>query len=114
MATNEHGVQFEIGDLTDVDLTGLLDGDLLIYDSGTDTWIRVPSSSFGGGSAFQFVHDQAVASAGWTITHSLGGFPNVTIVDTNGEQIEADIDYLDNNTLQVNFSTATAGKAYLS
>ena len=32
-------VSVSVSDLTDVDLTGLADGDILIWDAGTSTWI---------------------------------------------------------------------------
>lgn len=36
-----------LGDLGDVDLTGLTDGDTLVWDAGTSTWI--PGAGGGGG-----------------------------------------------------------------
>ncbi len=37
-------------DLTDVDVTGIADGDVLIWDAGTSTWIVSSSGGGGGGS----------------------------------------------------------------
>ena len=41
-------VVLEVGDLDDVDLTGLADGDTLVYDLATTSWI--PGAGGGGGS----------------------------------------------------------------
>src|SRR5580765_2043752 len=47
------------------------------------------------------------------ITHALGYSPNVTIVDTSGEQVEGDVVYSP-DLVTVTFSAAFAGTAYLS
>jgi len=37
------------------------------------------------------VHDQTVAAATWTISHTLGRRPNVALYLDSGEEVEADI-----------------------
>lgn len=67
------------------------------------------------GSAPQaYVHDQAVPSDTWVITHSLGYRPNVTVVDTGGTNIEGTITYDSSTQITVVFSTSFGGYAYLS
>jgi hypothetical protein len=58
--------------------------------------------------------DQTEASTLWTIAHNLGRRPSVTTVDTVGDEIEGQVHYVDANTVQVAFSPAVAGKAFLN
>lgn len=69
------------------------------------------------GAADSYVHYQSVPSAEWTIDHSLGFPPSVTIVNSAGEKVEANVSFPpDAITTQVvvAFSGALAGRAYLS
>jgi hypothetical protein len=50
----------------------------------------------------------------WTITHPLGRFPSVTVVDSAGTVVEGEIDYLSDSQLTITFSSAFAGEAALS
>lgn len=61
-----------------------------------------------------YVHHQDVASKTWTITHNLGKCPSVTIVTSSGDQVLADVHYTNLNIVELNFSAAFAGKAYLN
>lgn len=65
-----------------------------------------------GGVSFHYV--QAQPSAAWTIAHNLGRYPSVTIVDTAGDQVSADVTYVDANTVTVSFGFPTTGAAYLN
>jgi hypothetical protein len=60
------------------------------------------------------VHDQLVASTTWVVTHNLGGFPNVTTVDSAGTTMEGEITYNSVSQLTVVFAFPFSGKAYLS
>jgi hypothetical protein len=66
------------------------------------------------GAGFNYAHDQPIATTVWTITHNLGGYPNVTTVDSSGQQIDGDVEYISANVIQVTFAYITGGKAYLS
>ena len=50
----------------------------------------------------------------WTVTHNLGKFPSVTIVDGNTEIVIGQVDYLNSNVVQITFSTAFAGCVFLN
>ena len=54
------------------------------------------------------------ASAVWTITHNLGKFPSVTIVDTSNVVVVGQVDYLSSNILQITFSQPLDGCAFLN
>ncbi len=61
-----------------------------------------------------FVHDQTIPSAIWTITHNLGKFPSVSVVDTQKEVYWGNVEYINSNQLKVTFSAAFAGQAFLN
>jgi len=63
-----------------------------------------------------YVHDQLATAGTWSIAHNLGFRPGgVTVQDTAGTTIiGADVTYIDDNNLQLNFSPPLSGKAYLS
>ncbi len=74
-----------------------------IQTDGCITRINVANPTVGVG----YTHTQTTPNTTWNITHNLNYKPNVYVENTNGNPIET-------NTLVINFSTAVAGKAYLS
>lgn len=67
-----------------------------------------------GGTGGSYVHTQATAASTWLIDHNLGFYPNVTVVDSSGDQVEGTVTYTTLNQVRVMFSAAFAGLAYLS
>lgn len=65
-----------------------------------------------GQVSFQFTQNSPATT--WTIVHNLGYNPNVAVVDSSGSEVEGDIKYLDDATVQVTFQAAFGGEAYLS
>lgn len=61
-----------------------------------------------------FIHRQMQASTVWTIQHNLNKYPSVTIVDSGDNLVFADVQYISENILIINFSAAHSGKAYLN
>lgn len=61
-----------------------------------------------------YIHNQSVASAVWTITHNMGKKPSVSVVDTADDEVEAMVNYVSNNQLTITFSAPVSGKAYLN
>ena len=70
-----------------------------------------PAGVSGNGA---YVHVQDEVSAVWQITHGLGFFPNVTIQDEYEYDVIGALSYVDENTVNVTFSSSIAGTAYLS
>jgi hypothetical protein len=68
----------------------------------------------GGSGDLYYLHTQSAAASMWTITHNLGKFPSVTIVDSAGDQVEGNVDHLSANSLTVTFSSAFGGRAFLN
>lgn len=59
-------------------------------------------------------HTQNAALTTWTIVHNLAFYPNVTVFNSAGDQVEGSVVHNDTNSLTVTFSTAISGKAHLS
>lgn len=62
----------------------------------------------------KYVHTQNTPSNQWNITHNLGFFPNVTVLDNANRIIEADIQYLNTNSVRIVMNVALSGVAYLT
>ena len=61
-----------------------------------------------------FIFDQAAAATTWDITHNLGKFPSITVIDTGNTVVTGEYNYVSNIRVILTFSAAFAGKAYLN
>lgn len=61
-----------------------------------------------------FVFEQGIASSVWNITHNLNKYPSVTVVDSAGNEVIAEVVYTDTNNCVVTMTAAFKGKAYLN
>ena len=95
----------------DLNLTFLGGAGALILDDFYEIINFVKASAAGD---LNFVFTQAVPAVTWTVTHNFGKFPSVSIVDTNDQEVFAQVDYVDVNSLTITFSSAQAGKAYIN
>lgn len=62
----------------------------------------------------RYVFNQPVVSSTWNITHSLGGRPSVTIVDSAGTTVIGEVVYNSDTSITVLFSAPFSGQAYLT
>ena len=76
-------------------------------------YIGVPATP-GGDVDKHYTHVQGVPNVQWNITHNLEKKPSVTVVDSADTDVMGEIIYIDNNNVQLNFSAAFSGKAYLN
>ena len=67
-----------------------------------------------GAAVTSYVHAQASPSASWVVTHNLGMYPNVLVVDSAASVVEGEIVYNSVNQLTLTFAAAFSGSAYLS
>lgn len=67
-----------------------------------------------GLSGASYVHEQLVAASVWVITHGLGRYPSVTLIDSAGDPVFGDVRYTNNNEVTVTFASPFTGKAYLN
>lgn len=76
---------------------------------------RIPfdAAEASGGTDFYLLHDQTSALATWTIPHSFGRYPSVTLIDSASKVILTDLEYPDIATVVATFAEPTIGKAIL-
>lgn len=61
-----------------------------------------------------YVFEQNSAAAVWSITHNLGKYPSVSVVDSAGTVCVGEVTYIDENSLICTFTAPFSGKAYLN
>lgn len=66
-----------------------------------------------GDPAPNFVFDQGTPSDTWVINHMLSRYPQVTVVDSAGTQVEGGVEYNDTDTITITFSAPFSGRAFL-
>jgi hypothetical protein len=66
-----------------------------------------------GGAPQHLEFIQNSAQPTWIIPHNFNRIPIVVLMDLSDEVIEGNVRHLDDNTAQVDFSVAVAGKAQL-
>lgn len=97
-------------ELDDVDVTGAEAGDTLVFNG--ECWTAQTLQVSDGDK--HYTHRQDAASDSWTITHNLGKFPNVTVIDSANHVVIGNVRYLSENSLIVTFNGIFSGKAYLN
>lgn len=92
-----------------------ISGFWMIWNSQTHKYelSDIPVPTEGGGDK-TYVFTQATASDTWEIKHNLYKYPSVSIVDTGGNIVCGDIEYIDINNCICHFSAPFSGKAYLN
>lgn len=64
--------------------------------------------------AGQYIHTQSISASTWIVTHDLGFFPAVSVIDSGGSVVEGDVSYISVNQVSIAFSSSFGGKAYFS
>jgi hypothetical protein len=83
-----------------------INGTLVINSQGVFQNIQVESPTY--------VHDQTTPASTWTIDHTLGKVPSVTVVDSAGSVVFGDIQIISSSRVILEFGAAFSGKAYLN
>ena len=65
-------------------------------------------------SGVAYTHTQSVPLAVWTVNHNLGTRPAVAIVDSGGNEVEADVVHMSANQLLIRFAIPFTGLARLT
>lgn len=100
----------EPGQPTQATLVGNIPESFVI---GLEADLAAIRASISSGGAIGFTFTQSSPSTSWTITHGLGRYPQVTIIDNTGHDVYADIQNNTINQCVITFSTALAGIATL-
>jgi hypothetical protein len=96
------------------------DGDIYINNQNGNyygpkangAWPITPAYSISGSS--RHIHTQAAPSASWSITHALGGYPSVMVVDSARSVVIGEVIYNSTSSVTVAFSSPFSGYAYLT
>lgn len=80
-------------------------------DAPNQVVVRLSASA---GNTRRQVYTQGSPSTTWNITHSLGGRPSITIVDTAETVVIGEVTYISDSQITVEFTTAFSGFAYLT
>ena len=74
-----------------------------------------PAGEYAPGSGdLHYVHTQSSAASVWSITHNLGKYPAVVVIDSAATSWEGDVAYTSTNGLTITFSAPFSGVAYLN
>jgi hypothetical protein len=94
------------------------EGDFYVDTSSGNLWGPKGETSWGNDPLplipKRFTFTQASAASSWSITHTLDGFPSVTVVDSAGTVVVGTVSYNSTSSVTVSFESAFAGKAYLT
>jgi hypothetical protein len=80
-------------------------------DSPNQVVVRLAANA---GNTRRQVYTQGSPSLNWNITHSLGGRPSITIVDSAGTVVIGEVTYISDSQINVEFTSAFSGFAYLT
>lgn len=72
----------------------------------------VLNSNYDGDKYYEYEWRKPVTAI--KINHNLNKKPSVTVIDTAGNEIIGDVDYVDQDNLTLKFSAAVRGTAYLN
>jgi hypothetical protein len=72
------------------------------------------SAFFTAGNAQRYTHTQSSPSSTWNVTHTLGGRPSVTVVDSSGTVVIGEVTYNSNTSVTIQFTAPFSGYAYLT
>jgi hypothetical protein len=62
----------------------------------------------------RYTYNQAAVSDTWVITHPLGGYPTVTIVDSSNTVVVGTVEYNSTSQVTISFTVPFSGTAYLT
>lgn len=85
----------------------------LLYLPANEKFKTTESSGESGGGE-GFVFEQGTPASTWTIAHTLGFIPSVTVVNSAGDVVVGAVQYVGSQTIELSFSGEFSGKAYLS
>jgi hypothetical protein len=85
-----------------------------VYQREAGTYVQKVAISSGSGSDAHYLHTQGAASATWVVTHGLGKRPSVTVIDSQGDEVEGDISHDSTTQATLTFSAPFAGVAFFN
>lgn len=90
------------------------EANVVIVEQDAPNNVVIRSTSASSTTVRRYIHTQGIASSEWVITHSLGGYPSVTIVDTSKTHVFGEVQYDSTTQITLSFSAPFSGYAYLT
>lgn len=87
------------------------DTNLTKIGDGVTAWNALPYTTKADAN---FTFEQSPAAETWIITHGLGKYPSITIVDSAGDEVEGNVNHVSVNQVVLSFSAAFSGRAFLN
>lgn len=87
------------------------DGEIVTIAEQT---ILLVETDYQSSASNTFTFEQSVASDTWNVTHNLGKYPSVSVVDSGGNLVDGEVKYVTNNRISITFTSPFSGKAYLN
>lgn len=88
--------------------------EMLITDSTGEMKWTPYAPLMGASSDKNYVHNQNVSSTVWVVTHNLGKYASVSVVDSAGTVVIGQVDYNSLNEITLTFKASFSGKAYFN
>lgn len=113
---NERAAQQSAGTVSaaastgDATTGGTLPGNIVVTDANG----RIPADLLYASPSTSFTWTQTAPSAVWTITHPLGGYPEVRRVETPGGEVRGQVDWPDTQHVVISFGHPQSGTAELA
>ena len=85
--------------------------------TGTSAQVLLADGTVGslaGSGDLSYIHIQSAALSTWSISHGMGKFPSITVVDSGNSVVVGSSNMVDNNNLTITFTASFSGKAYLN
>ena len=98
--------------LADGKPVGVSDADLRL--KADITYVDAQVVAVSDGPDRNFVFNQVIPAAVWTVNHNLGKFPAVSVVDSVGRRILGDEQHISSNQTVLTFMAEFSGKAYFN
>lgn len=72
-----------------------------------------PGPAGPAGDSTYAIYEFSAPSSVWTINHTLGRFPDVTVLDSTGTEVLTDIDRPTISQVVITFASPTTGRVFL-
>jgi hypothetical protein len=86
----------------------------VVIDEASPNQVIVRTVAYTSAATQRYTFTQQIAASTWVITHTLGGKPQVTIVDSADTVVIGDVTYNSNSQITVSFTSPFSGYAYLT
>jgi hypothetical protein len=119
MAVKQVYNNFFIGTLVEMSATTMNTGCVYLASDTKELYgvdIGLNTFLIGGDGSLDknWIHDEPSPASVWNISHPLGKFPSITVIDNTNTIIEGSPQYVDDYNIIITFNQTFSGKAILN